>query len=78
MRRNDNSVLRIALNLKVSGKRKRGRPKTQKKEMEEREDCFEKGGCPESSKAEKRSGSNCRRNGVNPAISAKGTTPDKN
>ena len=27
---------------------------------------------------ERRSASNCRRNGVNPAISAKGTTPDKN
>ena len=26
---------------------------------------------------EGRSASNCRRNGVNPAISAKGTTPDK-
>ena len=24
------------------------------------------------------SASNCRRNGVNPAISVKGTTPDKN
>ena len=26
---------------------------------------------------EGRSASNCRKNGVNPAISAKGTTPDK-
>ena len=26
---------------------------------------------------ERRSESDCRRNGVNPAISAKGTTPDK-
>ena len=29
------------------------------------------------SKVESRSASNCRRNGVNPAISAKGKTPDK-
>ena len=27
---------------------------------------------------ESQSASNCRKNGVNPAISAKGTTPDKN
>ena len=27
---------------------------------------------------EGRSANNCKRNGVNPAISAKGTTPDKN
>ena len=35
------------------------------------------GGCPESSKVERRSVSNCRRNGVNPAISAKETIPNK-
>ena len=33
LRRDDDSVLRVALNLKVSGKRKRGRPR--KKQMEE-------------------------------------------
>ena len=34
--RNDNSVLRVALNLEVAGKRKRGRPKkTGKKQVEE-------------------------------------------
>ena len=42
------------------------------------EDWFEEGGCPETRQVERRSSSNCRRNGVNPAISAKGTTPDKN
>ena len=42
------------------------------------EDWFEEGGCPESSKVEGRKASNCRRNRVNPAISAKGTIPDKN
>ena len=41
-------------------------------------DWFEEGGCPESSKVERRSANNCRRNEVNLAISAKGTTPDKN
>ena len=36
LRRDDNSVLRVALNLEVSGKRKRGRPKkTWKKQVEE-------------------------------------------
>ena len=40
----------------------------------DREDWFEEGGCPET----RRGASNCRRNGVNPAISAEGTTPDKN
>ena len=36
LRRDDNSVLRVALNLKVTGKRKRGRPKkTWKKQVEE-------------------------------------------
>ena len=29
-------------------------------------------------KVERRNASNCRSNGVNPAISTKGTTPDKN
>ena len=36
LRKHDDSVLRVALNLKVSGKRKRGRPKkTWKKQVEE-------------------------------------------
>ena len=36
LRRDDNSVLRVALNLEVSGKRKRGRPrKTWKKQVQE-------------------------------------------
>ena len=36
LRRDDNSVLRVALNLEVSGKRKRGRPKkTWRKQVEE-------------------------------------------
>ena len=51
LRRDDDSVLRVALNLEVSGKRKRGRPK---KDLEEasgrgdREDWFEEGGCSET------------------------------
>ena len=78
LRRDDDSVLRVALNLEVSGKRKRGRPKkTWKKQVEETEK-IEEGGCPETRQVEGRSASDCRRNGVNPAISVKGTTPDKN
>ena len=42
-RRDDDSVLRVALNLEVSGKRKRGRPKkTWKKQVEEEEIGFKK------------------------------------
>ena len=40
----------------------------------DREDWCEERGCPESSKVEGRSASNCIRNGVNLAIFAKGTT----
>ena len=43
----------------------------------DREDWFE-GKCPETRKVKRRNANNCRRNGVNPAISAKGTTLDKN
>ena len=76
LRRDDHSVLKVALTLEVSGKIKRGRPKNLI-EVEER-DWFEEGECLESSKVEKRSASNCRKNGVYPAISAKETIPDKN
>ena len=37
LRRNDDSVLRVALNLEVSGKRKRGRPKKTWKKQAEKE-----------------------------------------
>ena len=71
--RDDNSVLRVALNLEVSGKRKQGRPKkTWKKQVKE----TEKIGLKED--ALRQSASNCRRNGLNLAISAKGTTLNKN
>ena len=39
----------------------------------DREDWFEEGGCPETRQVERRSASNCRRNGVNPTISTKRT-----
>ena len=77
LRRDDDSVLRVALNLEVSGKRKRGRPKkTWKKQVEEE---TEKIGLKEDAlrQVEGRSASNCRRNEVNPAISVRGATPDK-
>ena len=39
LRRDDDSVLRVALNFEISGKRKRGRPKkTWKKQVEEETD----------------------------------------
>ena len=73
------AVLRVALDLEVSGKRKRGRPKkTWKKQVEEE---TEKIGLKKEDalrQVERRSASNCRRDKVNPAISAKGKTPDKN
>ena len=37
LRKNDNSILRIALNLEVSGKKKRGQPKQTWKKQEEEE-----------------------------------------
>ena len=58
--------------------------RTTEKNLEEaskggdKEDWFEEGECPESRQVERRSASNCRRNGVNLVISGKGTTPDKN
>ena len=77
MRRDDDHILRVALDLEASGKRKRGQPRRRLgRSGGDREDWFE-GGCPESSKVERRSASNCRRNGVNSAISVKGTTPNK-
>ena len=78
--RDDDSALRVALDLEVSGKRKQGRPKkTWKKQVEEEtEKIGLKENALETRQVERRSTSNCRRNGVNPAISAKGTTPDKN
>ena len=42
----------------------------------DREDWFEEGGCPETRQVEGRSASNCRRNGVNPAISVNPLTPE--
>ena len=44
----------------------------------DREDWFEEGGCPETRQLEGWSVSNCKRNGVNLAISAKGKASDKN
>ena len=75
LRRDDDSVLGVALNLEVSGKKKLGRPKTRKKQVEEE---TEKIGLKENAlrQVEGRSASNCRRNGVNSVISAKGTTPN--
>ena len=43
----------------------------------DREDWFEEG-CPKSRQVKRRSTSNCRRNRVNPAMSAKGKTLDTN
>ena len=78
LRSNDDSVLKVALDLEVSGKEK---ARITEEDLEEasgdREDWFE-GGCPEMSKMERQSASNGRRNGVNRAISDKGTRLDKN
>ena len=55
LRRDNDNVLRVALNLEVSGKRKRGRPKrTWRKQVEggDREDWFEERGCPEMRQVE--------------------------
>ena len=44
----------------------------------DRGDWFKEGRCPELSQVERRSASNCKKNGINSAISAKRTTPYKN
>ena len=68
IKRNDNSVLRIALDL-APDLEWQEKVRTTEEDLEEasgedREDWFEKGGCPELSKVERRSVSNCRGNGV--------------
>ena len=74
LRRDVDSILRVALDLKMSGKRKRGRPKKQVEEETEKtglkmEDALNQ---------ERWSAKNWERNGVNPVISAEETIPDKN
>ena len=76
LKRDGDSVLRIALDLEVRGKKKQGRPKRQLEEETEKIDL--KKGYFESSKVEKWCASNCRKTGMNPAISPQETTPDKN
>ena len=44
----------------------------------DRENWLEEEKCPKTRQVEKRSARNCRRNGVNPAIFAKWTAPNKN
>ena len=75
LRRDDESVLRVVLNPKEKA---RTTEDLEEARARDREDWYEEGGCSESSKVERRSARNCRRNGVNPAISAKETIPDKN
>ena len=79
LRRNDDSVLRVALDLEVSGNRKRGRPKKTWKEVKEE---TEKIGLKEDGLRRDKWSDRVRAIaegiGVNPAISAKGTTPDRN
>ena len=70
------SVLRVALDLEVSGKRKQGDRRKPGKSVRGERDWFE-GGCFETRIVERLSARKCRRNGVNPAISAKGITPEK-
>ena len=64
----------------MSGKRKQGRTKKTWKKLveEETEKITSKKGGALNRANERRRASNCRRNGANPAISTKGTTPDKN
>ena len=81
LRRDDNSVLRVALNLEVSGKRKQGQSKkTWKKQMEkEREKVgLKKEDVLRQDKWRDRVQAIAEGMGINLAISAEGTTPDKN
>ena len=73
LRRGDDRTLRVALDWEVSGKRNQEQPKDLEEASErDRKDWF-KGGYPESSKVERWSASDYRKNGVNPIISTKVT-----
>ena len=77
----DVSILKIALDLEERGKKKQGPTKEDLEEASgrgDRENWFEEGICPKSNKVERGSASNCKRNCLNPAVPAKGTTPNKN
>ena len=71
LRRDDDGVLRVALDPEVKVRRKQGRPKKDLTKASGR-GVREEGGYPKSSKVERWNANNCRRNGVNPTISAKG------
>ena len=78
LRRDGDSVLRVALDLEVSGKRKQRPPKkTWKKQVEEE---TEKIGLKKEDILNQEKEMECEQlqNGVNSAIFAKGTIPDKN
>ena len=78
--RDGDSVLRIALDLEVSRKRKRSGPKkTWKKwKSKNKENWFKDKGCPKLSNVERWNAKNYAKNGVNPAICTGGTKPNKN
>ena len=73
LKSNDDSILRVSLDFKVSAKRKRGRPKnTGKKHVEEETEKI----ALKKEDVWHREKDNCKRNRVNPAISAKGIMSD--
>ena len=80
LKRDDDSFLKVALDLEVSGKRKRGSPKkTWKKQVEEETEKIRLKKKNRLNRAvERRSASYGRRNGVNPGISTKATISNKN
>ena len=81
LKRDDDSVLRVALDLEVNGKRKQGRPKkTWKKQVKEKTKTgLKKENTLNQAKWRDRVlAIYCRGNGMNLAISSKGTTPNKN
>ena len=72
------SVLRIARDFEMKGKKKRGRLKIWKQVEEETEKtCLKKEDALNRAKW-RQSANNCGRNGINPAISAKGKCWIKN
>ena len=82
LKRDDDSVLRVALDLEVSEKKKRGRPKkTWNKQVVEEENekiGLKKGNALNRAKWRDGVRAIAEGMGVNPVISAKGTIPDKN
>ena len=77
LRKDDDNVFRVPLDVEVGDNRKQGRTKDLEEASERKRDLFQ-GECLQSSKMERWSANYWGSNGVNLTIYAKETTPHKN